>query len=280
MRIGLSLGGGGARGFAHIGVIKALREAGVPIDLVNGSSAGAVVGGAYALYADIERTIAKAEEVVHTVDVSYFNMFRYSMESRPFLRNWLVSAICDLSALRSSILSHKNNLRALEMLFGQYEFSDTQVPFSSVAVDLLTGETVIIKEGKLIDGVLASTSIPGIFPPVERDGRLLVDGCVLADVPARELRQEGAEFVIAIRLGAEVETSYRNGFDLLNYVDGLKGRELTQWELDQADFQITIDIPDFDSSRFDNYEIAIAQGYKVTKYALPDLERKLGDSNV
>jgi len=280
MRIGLSLGGGGARGFAHIGVIKALREAGVPIDLVNGSSAGAVVGAAYALHTDIERTIAKAKEVVHSVDVNYFNIFRYSMERRQFLRNWLVNAICDLSALRSSILSHKNNLRALEMLFGQYEFSDTQIPFSSVAIDLLTGETVIIKEGKLIDGVLASTSIPGIFPPVERAGRLLVDGCVLADVPARELRQEGAEFVIAIRLGAEIETSYRNGFDLLNYVDGLKGRELTQWELEQADFQITIDIPGFDSSRFDNYEIAIARGYKVAMNALPDLERKLGESSV
>ena len=278
MKIGLSLGAGSARGWAHVGVIQALNEAGIAVDMVNGSSIGAVVGGGYSLYLDTDKMISIAKEVVRTVNVSYFNPFRHSLESQSFLRNWLVNAICSISAMRSSALSHRNNIKALKLLFGDHEFHDTQIPFSSVAVDLKSREIVVISKGKLIDGILASISIPGIFPPVKRTGQLLVDGGVLANVPARELRRQGGEFIIASILGTEVRKAYHNGLDILHRVDSLKFQRLSQWELDEADFSIRIDIPDFDSSRFDNYEIAIAHGYEATKRALPDLKRRLAEA--
>jgi len=277
MKIGLSLGSGGARGYAHIGVLQALEEAGIEIELINGSSIGAIVGGAWALYQDVARLIKITERLVREADVDYFNIFRYPSESRPFLRNWLVNALCDLSALRESILSHKDNLQALEIIFGSKRFCDTKIPFSSSALDLLAGETIVIKEGRLVEGVLPSIAIPGIFPPVERDGQLLVDGGVLADVPVRELRGEGAEFIIAVELGEEIEKEYHNGFDLLTYVDALKAQRLRQWELEEADFLIQIGLPDFDSMRFDNYEIAIVQGYRAARQALPGLLRRLDE---
>ena len=79
-------------------------------------------------------------------------------------------------------------------------FEDTKIPFSAISNDLITGKTVIIKSGKLIDGVLASASIPGIFPPVKRGKKILVDGFVLANIPVPELRQQGADFIISIEL--------------------------------------------------------------------------------
>ena len=278
MKIGLSLGAGGARGWAHVGVLQALEDANIKIDLINGSSIGSVAGGGYALHRSASKMLAIATEIVHSVNVNYFNIFRYATESRSFIRNWLVSAICDIASLRDSILSHKNNLRVLEWLFGKHEFRDTKIPFSSVAVDLTSREPVIINEGKLIDGILPSISIPGIFPLPQRGKRLLSDGGVLASVPARELRQQGAEFIIAVALGGEAKTTYRNGFDILHYIDFLKYQKLNQWELSSADFQITIDIPKFDSGRFDNYEIAVENGYSIARQALPDLERRLAEA--
>jgi len=278
MKVGLSLGAGGSRGWAHIGVLQALEEAGIAIDMVNGSSIGAVVGGAYALYLDTDEMVAIAKEVVRRVNVNYFNIFRYRSESLPFLHNWLVDAISILAATRSSILSPRNNLRALKLIFGENEFCDTQIPFSSVAVDLLAGKTVVINQGKLIDGILPSISIPGVFPPVKRNGMLLADGGILAEIPIRELRQQGADFIIGVKLVEKPDTTYRSGFELLNYIEAVKFQSLSKYQLDEADFQIGIEIPRFDSSRFDNYEIAIARGYKVARRALPALERSLGAS--
>ena len=203
MKIGLSLGGGGALGYAHIGAIRALKEAEVPIDLINGTSIGAIAGGAYALYTDVEEITNIVKKVINSVDLNYFNIFHYSMESHPFLRDWLVNVACDFASLRSSIFSHKNNRKALELIFSDHEFDDTKIPFSSVAVDLLSGKPVIINEGKMIDGILPSISIPGIFPPIERNGLLLVDGYVLANIPVVELRQQGADYIIAINLVGE-----------------------------------------------------------------------------
>ena len=279
MKVGLCLGGGGSRGYAHIGAIRALREANISIDLINGTSIGAIIGGAYALYFDTERMITLIEEVIHTVNLNYFNIFRFSSESRPFLRDWLVNATCDLASLRGYILTHRNNIKALRIIFDEHEFKDTQIPFSSVAVDLIAGKTVIMKSGKLIDGILPSISIPGIFPPVERNGQLLVDGYVLANVPAAELRRQGADFVIAINLVAEAEEGYQNGFDLLNRVEMLKQAKIDQWELNEADFAITIDLPGFDGMSFGSYDSAIARGYAIAKRMLPRLKRRLAGSS-
>ena len=279
MKVGLSLGGGGLRGYAHIGAIQALIEAGIPIDIINGTSAGAVIGGAYALYADIENIVAITEKIVGSVNVNYFNIFRYSVDRIPFLRDWMVNAICDISALRKSILTHRSNHKALRLLFGERKFSDTQIPFSAVAVDLLAGKTVVIKQGKLIDGIIPSLSIPAIFPPIELRKQMLVDGYVLANIPVRELRAEGADFIIAITLGGETETGYNNGFDIINLVEALKYEKLNQWELEEADFHININIKKFDGMKFNNYEIAMRHGYRVTKRALPRLQRRLAEAN-
>jgi NTE family protein len=280
MKVGLCLGGGGSRGYAHLGAIRALTEAGIKIDIVNGTSIGAIIGGMYALYQNVDEMTALVKKTVDSVHVNHFNLFRHSTEGPVFLQNWLTEAVCDVAALSISIQSHRNNLKALRILFNEYRFEDTKIPFSAIATDIAAGETVIIKKGKLVDGVLASASIPAIFPPVARGKKLLVDGYVLANIPVPQLRQQGADFIISIELLEEPNTNYKNGVDLLYYVEYLKRKQLERWAIQQSDFHIQIDMSQFDSSHFENYIVAMERGYKTTQQVIPDLKEKLEKANV
>ena len=280
MKIGLCLGGGGSRGYAHIGAIRALTEAGIKIDMVNGTSIGAVVGGAYALYQDVDKMTDLVKQVIESVNINYFNVFRHPTEGPSFLRSWLNEAICDIATLRKSIQSHRSNLKALNILFNERRFEDTKIPFSAISTDLITGKIVIIKRGKLVDGVLASASLPGIFPPVIRGKKLLVDGYVLSNVPVPELRQEGADFIISVELGVISNARYQNGMDILNDIELLKQKRLEQWAITESDFHIKIDMTEFDSSHFENYIIAMEHGYKTTQKVIPRLINNLEQTNV
>lgn len=278
MKIGLSLGGGGARGYAHIGVISALAEAGIPIDIINGTSIGAVMGGGYALYKDIDRLTVLIRQVIHDVNINYFNIFHHQSESQTFLQKWLSEAVCDVASLRNSVLSHRNNLKALRAFFGDHTFADTKIPFSAVAHDLITGKTVVIKRGKLVEGILPSVAIPGIFPPIQRGKRLFVDGVVLANIPVGELREQGADFIIAVELYSQDETSYQNGLDILNGIETMKQHRLEEWAIAESDFHIRINFKNYSSEHFDNLSVGIELGYKITKRIIPRLLRRLEKS--
>lgn len=278
MKIGLSLGGGGARGYAHLGVIRALTEAKIPIDIINGTSIGAVMGGGYALYQDIDKLTTLISQIIQEVNINYFNIFQQKVESQTFLRKWLTEAVCDIASLRRGIQSHRNNLKALRAIFGEHRFVDTKIPFSAVAHDLISGQTIIIKKGKLVNGILPSVAIPGIFPPIQRGKRLLVDGVVLANIPVNEIREQGVDFVIAVELRSIEESTYQNGLDILNSIETMKQRHLEQWALAKSDFHIRINFKNYDTGRFDNHTSAMNLGYKITKRVIPRLIRRLEKS--
>lgn len=224
MKIGLSLGGGGARGYAHLGVIRALKEASVPIDIINGTSIGAVMGGGYALYGNLDIFINRIKQVIHTQNINYYDIFSNHSNSQTFLHNWLLEAVCDIASLKSSVQSNRKQLKALRTVFGEHTFADTKIPFTSVAHDLISGKTVVFKKGKLVDGILPSVALPGVFPPVRRGNRLLVDGFVISNIPVQELRLQGADFIIAVELRSMVEHPNTSGLDLIN---GIEGNEAT-----------------------------------------------------
>ncbi len=281
MKVGLCLSGGGAMGYAHIGAINALTEADIKIDIINGTSIGAVVGGAYALYQNPDKMVKLMKQVIGSVNINYFNIFHHPTGSQSFLNNWLTSAVCNIATLRKSIQSHRNNLKALRLIFDDRRFEDTKIPFSAVTVDLVTGRIVIIKRGKLVDGILASTSIPGIFPPVLRGKKLLVDGYVLSNIPVQELHQQGADFIVSVELAPAIDTNYRNGLEILNYIEVLKQKQLQEWAIEKSDFHIRIELPEFDRTHFnDNYQTAIESGYRAIKQIIPRLKKKLVKANV
>jgi len=177
-RVGLAFGGGGARGFAHIGVLKVLASAGIPIDTVSGTSIGAAVAAGVAA--------ARSEDDVAA-----------AIESAG---RW--AAIPTLLPLHGLFTSSFVE-RELRRQFGDMRFEDLALPLATVAVDLYSGEEVVFTSGPLVPAILGSMAVPGIFTPVRHQGHVLVDGAVRNPVPAGTCRALGADVVIASRMRVE-----------------------------------------------------------------------------
>src|SRR5258708_14633659 len=189
-KIGLALGGGSARGWSHIGVIRALEEAGVEPDIVCGTSIGSLVGAAYAA-GELDRLEAWVksltwQNVVSLLDVTVTGRFIKGAQ------------LVDFFASR----------------FTDVDITKLPKPFGAVATDLLTGREVWLREGSVIESVRASIAVPGLFTPVARDGRLLADGGLVNPVPVSLCRAMGADIVIAVDLNADmVGRSFRKPAD-------------------------------------------------------------------
>lgn len=176
-KIGLALSGGGARGFAHIGVLKALEEHSIPINLVAGTSAGSFVGGALAT------GMSAAEIIEMGKKISWFGVSGFSYSRRGLLSN---------AALGTFIQQN----------FPVNRFEDLKIPFAAVACDLETGDEVVFRDsGDLAFAIRASCAIPGVFLPLEDEqGRSLIDGGAISPMPTKAVRKLGAEIVIAVDL--------------------------------------------------------------------------------
>lgn len=176
-KIGLALGSGAARGLAHIGVLKALIEEGISIDMIAGSSMGALVGACYARKGEI----AELEESVLRID----------------WKQLLQLADPNLALMLKGFIHGQKVKELLKTIIGDIEFKDLKIPFAVVATDVNTGEEIIIKEGPVIEAVRASISIPAIFMPVKLKHRFLIDGGIVNPVPVSVVKDMGATFVIA-----------------------------------------------------------------------------------
>ncbi|WP_230859622.1 patatin-like phospholipase family protein [Actinoplanes aureus] len=173
IRIGLALGGGAVRGAAHIGVLDVLDRAGLEPAVITGTSAGALVGALYAA----GRTPSEIGKLAQTL--------RWARLIRP-------------ARTRKALFETAKLAAFLDSAVGGMRFDELARPFAAVACDLTTGDEVVMREGSVGSAVLASAAIPGVFPPVDRDGHLLVDGGLVNMVPARLARQMGADIVVAV----------------------------------------------------------------------------------
>ncbi|KZL21246.1 NTE family protein RssA [Pseudovibrio axinellae] len=178
--IGLALGGGAARGWAHIGVLKALSEAGIQLDFIAGTSIGAVVGGCY-----LCGKLDQLEEWVLT------------------LSRRRVFSMVDLSFGGSGLISGNKVLSLFEDHFGGIMIEDLDRPFAAVATELGTGHEIWLKNGPLAQAMRCTTSLPGVFEPVAYGGRWLVDGALVNPIPVSVCRAMGARAVIAINLNSD-----------------------------------------------------------------------------
>ncbi len=175
-RVGLALGGGGARGMAHVGVIRVLEREGIPIDCIAGTSAGSLAGAAYA-------GGIRGHDLVELA-----LRLRWRDIVRPV---WPRQGFVSFARLEDFVAE----------LLGDPEFADLEIPYAAMAADLATGEQVVLKEGRVAPAVQASCSVPGIATPVAIDGRLLADGGVVNNLPISAVRALGADVVIAVGLG-------------------------------------------------------------------------------
>jgi NTE family protein len=176
-RVGLALGGGAARGIAHIGVLDVLDKHQIPIDCIAGTSAGAIAGGMYAAGLSPKRM----EELIRKT--SWFELASFALPKLGFLNydrvtQWIEDCLADHPAT----------------------FEDLKIPFAAVAADIVTGELVAIAQGRIAEALRASSSVPGILSPTEIGGHLLVDGGILNNLPVTVARRLGADYVIAVDL--------------------------------------------------------------------------------
>ncbi|HOO64783.1 MAG TPA: patatin-like phospholipase family protein [Synergistaceae bacterium] len=177
-KLGLALGSGAARGLAHIGVLHALKEADLEPDILAGTSIGALVGGIYAA-----GKLEKLEEVF--LELDWKNLAHYFVE---------------VSFPRSGLIEGSKVTKLLREIVGEQNLENLALPFRSVATDIMNGDEVVIQDGDLVEAIRASIAVPGVFTPVRREKRFLVDGGMVNPVPVSICRAMGAERIIAVDL--------------------------------------------------------------------------------
>ena len=283
LKVALALGGGGARGLAHIGVLKVLERENIPIDIITGTSMGAIIGGVYALKKDISAIEKVAEKYSK---ISEFNIdFSFNKKGEKdksfFLKkmsDFLKKGyILNLELRRKYINEGEGVKKIIRELVDDKTFSDTKIPFATVAADLVKGEKVILNQGKLFDALLASSSIPGMFPPVILDKKILVDGGIVDVVPIGVAQSLGANFIIAVSVSQTIKkrTEFSNAVEIFFRSDSITSAELRKLQLSFADVLITPKVGRFHWSDFSKPEQCIREGEMATQDAISELKQKL-----
>ncbi|HHY09702.1 MAG TPA: patatin family protein [Firmicutes bacterium] len=251
-KVGVALGAGAARGLANIGVLQVLEEHKIPIHAVAGTSAGALIGVLYAAGADLKLLAKMADEMVW---------------------NDLVSFTITKWGLVSSDKIHQ----MMRLLTQEKRFEDLNIPTAVVATDLATGKEVVIDSGLAADGAQASMSIPGIFVPVQLNGRTLVDGALVDRVPVQVCRNLGADFVIAVDVGVgPLRSKLRNLSDvIINSIDILQ-HQVVKSNPVGGDIVLNPDLGNVTFTQLNRAGEIIEKGREVALANIDEIKRLIG----
>jgi len=250
--IGLALGGGFARGIAHVGVLKVLEEENIPIRYIAGTSVGALIGAAYCSgisAADLEQVAARVR-------------FKH-------IASWTLS--------RYGFASNQRMIGFLNQLLKVKTFEELRIPLAVTATDFSTGEGVVFHSGPLIDPVRASCAYPGMFLPVKIRGRLLIDGMLSHTVPTRPVRQMGADRVLAVHLRGNWTDGDgpRHLFDVIGQCFAIaQEMNSSQWK-QAADLVIEPDVNGYKYDAFEHSAALVRAGEIATRAALPEIRKWL-----
>ena len=282
-RIGLALGGGSAKGLAHIGVIKVFEEEGIPIDVIAGTSIGSIVGGIYALNPNPLYLENKAKAMVNSDAFMDLRLDKFNKHQSGGLFGRIKSRLKDgltvaETLMKPSIVSEESTKRVFKGLFHNKEFSDTRIPFACISLDLITGKDVIFTVGPLWKATMASSAIPGIFPKVEYENYVLVDGGVTANVPIQAARALGADIVIGVILGRKLGPpgDLSSALEVILRSDELAKFKLFRLTLEEADFLIDVELPDIHWTEFGRIDELIKRGESAAYSAIKDVKRIVG----
>ena len=244
-KVGLALGSGGAKGIAHIGVLRALQNANIKVDYISGTSVGAMVASMVAFNVNLD----VVAEIAKSMTLAQITTFKLSK-----------TGFFTADPLKEILIEH----------LGEVNIEDAAIPLSIVATDINTGEEVIFTEGPLADAVCASASIPGVYIPMQLNGRTLVDGGIVQSVPVQAVKAMGAGVIIASQLGGvgayeepkNVLDVMRNAFDI-----ALSHRNYEETKI--ADILIAMDLRDFSiSDNTQRFDELCAIGYSTATKAL------------
>ncbi len=252
-RLGLALGGGAARGFAHVGVLQVLEEAGIKADLVVGTSAGSLVA---ALYAS-GKTGAQLQMVAETMEEAT-------------ITDWTIPLL-GRGMMRGDALGRYVNAQT-----GARRIEDFKIPLGIVATDLHSGQGVLFQRGDVGTAVRASSSVPSLFEPVRIGNREYVDGGLVSPVPVHYARQMGAEYVVAVDISSLPESGKTGDmFQILMQTFTIMGKSINAFELRDADLVVRPALANVGSADFGSRRRSIEAGRLAMQQALPKLRAAL-----
>lgn len=251
-KIALVLGGGSARGLAHIGFLKVFKKYNIPVDLIVGTSIGSLAGACFSLGIPISKMEAIANKIT-----------------------W--RQLTDFIISKMGFLEGKNFEKIISEATEDKGFDNLNIPLAITATDIEKGELVVYTSGNLQKIIRASCSIPGIFLPIRMDGRTLVDGGIKNTVPSEVARRLGAKFIIAVDVGYCIKKGrVSNIFQVVFQAIQISGNELNKHQSKQADFPIKIHLSDdIDQMAFDKSEEIIEAGVKAAEETMPILIEQL-----
>lgn len=259
-KIALALGSGGAKGFAHIGVLKAFEEAGIKFDIITGCSMGAIIGSCYALGVNSKRLEQRVMDLTmgDILDLKLPNTYGF------IKGNKAEKLIRELLDARSS----------------EPQFSDCKIKFGCVASDIAKAELVELVDGDLIPSVRASFSICGVFRPVEISGRNLLDGGVFSRVPVDLAKKMGADVVIAVDCIGETLPEMMDNYkylDTISRIFNIMDYQIGKPEMERADFLLSLSQPEVSAINIKNIPESINIGYTTTKEHLKEIKKAIKD---
>lgn len=288
-RWGLALGGGGARGITHVGVLKVLEKAGLVPDVIAGTSVGALMGGAYACRPDaagLERLLEAAlapdnggsNPLRLAARLNWEDGSESSMLNR-VLQSLRKDIFVGLALFRRGVMSTDDLRRGVAAFLPDLDLAETRIPFVATAVDMLTGSAVCLRRGPIIEAVMASCAMPGYMPPVPRDDALLMDGGLAALIPAAAARAAGAEVVVGVDVGLERVDACRitcgidaidRALDIMSYHLGGIDRRACDLVIDPLDDHVAW-------TDFDDYRELVRQGEAAVEARRTELAALLGE---
>ena len=279
-KIGYAFGGGGAKGIAEIGVLRVLEEAGIRPDYITGTSIGSIVGGLYAIGYSVE----DLERLSNELDWNYYFNDELNRTDLPIAER----LISERYQLKLNIEDGKIQLpggfvqgQKVGLLLSQLtlpvhgvnDFDDFNIPFRCVAADFETGDPVVLGKGSLAKAIRASMSIPSVFEPIEIDGKLLIDGGVVRNLPVQEVKEMGADIIIAIDVTSPLykKDELSSFVTVLEQAGSYRLAESIIEAKEIADIFIHPDIDEFGALDFENNDTLMARGERAAREKLPEI---------
>lgn len=282
-KVGLALGGGGARGLAHIGVLRVLERENIPIDVITGTSAGALIG---AMYSQCLATDKVENSIRQFLDSEHYRRLRIQhairrKEGENFFSQVVTSLkerlIINLAYSRISLVKNRRLIYALKILLQDGRIEDASIPLGIVVSDMINSRDAVLTSGSIIRAVAASVSLPGFLPPIAVGDLLLVDGGITQPLPVPAALQLGADVIIAVDVSLQLvpQSDYKNIFEIMNRTHQMTAERLNQLVAEKADILIRPEVGRFHWSAFDDIDAIIEQGEIAARAALPLIKKQL-----
>jgi NTE family protein len=284
-RLGIALGGGGVRGLAHIGVLKALEDGGIPISCITGSSVGAVVGAAYAQMPNAEALLERFRKTIN--EFKFYKDVEEACKSEcediqenfwgQVSRRVKQRIVINLARSRNELFSVEPMIEVINALVEAGNIEDTGILIGIVAMDLHTGEPVIMTNGDIRKAVIASASVTGYIRPVAMERYLLTDGGAIAPIPIEFLSALGAEITVGVNITCTkcFPMTDSNVVNVVMQADLHRAKKMSELMINLADIKIQPNVGDVHWSQFSRFEECLEAGIKAGETAIPKIKEVL-----